>query len=233
MAGGKIPYAVNPLKGFPIPMWQKIAYYTSALIFGTTTVIKALWFGTNVRSNRLVTHKYSGEKFFGWTDPVDVNQLKEIKKKTRTAIPTILASVIAGSLRRFDERFPKVGAGISDVTDIGAVAAILPYPSLHLMNRFTIANFSVPTGDMSRRRRLDLTHKACLRLSHSPEPLLNFWMFGFFGLFPAPVYRFMMQSAGTPLVFSNLPGAANNFQLMGDTVSDGGAWVPLLTVAGK
>ncbi len=35
------------------------------------------------------------------------------------------------------------------------------------------------------------------------------------------------------MIFSNLPGASATFELMGDSVSDGGAWVPLLTVAGK
>lgn len=195
-------------------------------------MIRNFWFGTVTRSNRLVTPKYSGQRSFAWRS-IQLQMLKDIKFQTRTSIPSVLTCAIASALRRFDAAFPIPNGSIGEVTDCGAVAAILPYPDLELTNRFTIANLTIPTGkEVSRKDRLARTHKACVKLSRSPEPILNFWAISFFGHFPIPIQNFLMKSAGTPLVFSNLPGAAKSFSLLGDSVEAGGAWIPLLTCAG-
>ena len=231
MAGGSIPFAVNPLKGFPVPAWQQYLYYINAIVFGATTALKAAWNGQMV-NNRLVTRRYNGEKYFAWTDEMDLNVLKEIKMKTKSNIPTVLASTVAGAIRSYDRAFPTKRGGIGNETEMGAVAALLPYPSFHLQNRFTIFNFPVPTGDMTALARLRLTHEKGLAYSTCPEPLVNFYLFNFFGRFPCFLQNMLMGSCGTSMIFSNLPGASETFKLWDDAIHDGGAWIPLLTVAG-
>ncbi|CAG7834268.1 unnamed protein product [Allacma fusca] len=233
MAGGKIPYAVNPLKGYPVPAGLKFLYFVNAIIFSTTSALKATWNGRHM-NNRLVTPQYSGEKFYAWSEALDLNILKEIKVKTKTSISIILASIVAGALRAYGQKYPhpEKKESFGDESYIGAVAAVLPYPNYNLRNRFTIFNFPVPTGDMTSSSRLKLTYNKGVEFAQSPEPIVNYLMFNFFGRLPIAIHNYVMRSCGTPIIFSNLPGASETFSLWDDAVAEGGAWVPLLTTAG-
>ncbi|CAG7687313.1 unnamed protein product [Allacma fusca] len=49
---------------------------------------------------------FSGITNHSWSRPINLEKIKEIKSVTRNSVPTILANVIAGALRKRDESLP-------------------------------------------------------------------------------------------------------------------------------
>jgi hypothetical protein len=229
---GEFPYMVDPLAPLGVPQWKEVLYIVSCAFFGLTTVVKNLYAASRIKS-RFLMKRYSGKQIFGWSAPIPIQLMKEIRRGTRANVPTILSSVALGALKALDEAHPLKAERMKSLA-LGLVGAILPYPDLCPKNRFTVVNFSSSgIREETRLKCLLATKREMRKLARDPDALVNYTVFRLLGKFPAFLVQLVMGGGSMSVVFSNVPWARKRVQLWGQEVEEVAGWMPLLTTAGE
>ncbi|CAG7831236.1 unnamed protein product [Allacma fusca] len=246
MTDGDFPFSADPKIPLIRNKWRRYLVTLGCFLFGVKTAMRTVIVAAGVQ-NRFVTRQFSGNTNHSWSRPIQLERIKEIKGVTRSSVPTILASVIAGALRKLDESYPvlkegkdcdrgqeggEVFAKPSDELLMGMIGAVLPYKDVAPKNRYTVVNFTANTSPCTRLRRLEAFDREMKGLAAKPDFLVNLWMFQIFGRFPAFFVQNMMKNGGSPVVISNTPWARRSVKMLGDPVQDLGGWVPLLAFSG-
>jgi len=230
----EFPYPVNPLKPLKISKFIIFLGNLYCIVLASFTIIKSFYIGRAAK-NRFAINKYSGKRHYGWSDKIDVSLIKRIGVSTKVSVPTVLASATAGALRQLETAYPSspgINKYVSEELLIGLVSARLPYPDIRPRNRFTVTHFHLPTGDMPWYQRVLKTNEEILKLVWEPAFHLNYFLFKFFGRFPVFVIQNIMESAGNPISFSNVPMTNRKISFLGNPTSECAGWAPLLTNTG-
>jgi hypothetical protein len=232
----EFPYPVDPLKPLKISKFLIILGNIYCVLMAAWTIVKSFHIGRAAK-NRFATDKYTGLRHYSWSDKIDVSLIKKIGTSNKVSVPTVLSSATASALRQLEKKYPAGGSSkeysaLPDQLLIGLVTARLPYPDINPRNRFTVTHFNLPTGDMSWYQRVKKTNNEIQKLFWEPALHLNYFLFKFFGRFPIPVLQNIMENAGNPISFSNVPMTKEKISLWGNPTSDCAGWAPLLTNTG-
>lgn len=239
--GASFPYPVNPLmESGKISKCQRVLYDLSCVILGAFTMVKSVINASQLKS-RFVTLRYNGKRNFGWSESISVERLRRIKATYKSSVPAMLATALGGAFQKLNEKYPHALYGNPEEIIIGLVSALVPYPNHDLRNQFTVVHFPVNTGNLDdgklesgfRLQRLQITNRDMIRIGRDPMVYLNYFMFKYFGRFPACIIQKMMENGGLPVVFSNVPMSTQTVEFWGNPVVTAAGWPPLLTNTGN
>jgi hypothetical protein len=110
---------------------------------------------------------------------------------------------------------------------------MLPYKSRQFQNHFTTFKIPCHGKELNRITRLKETDGICRKVSYSCEPIFYFFIMRFAGYLPRGVQDVLADFAGTSVLFSNVPGPIEPYQIFGGEVVDAGAWLPMVKTYGK
>ncbi|CAL8123323.1 unnamed protein product [Orchesella dallaii] len=229
-------YCMDPLKPFPGMTLLKSAWiHFKALTVGPLDFILTLK-SSILDDSPLILRKYSHKKFVDWSKPIDLELVKEIKNRSGASIASILVSAITGGLRNLQEGLAiKKGVQsivIPETISMGNMVVMLPYPTREMQNHFTTFSVPYPLAEENMIRRLRTSDQVGRSYLGSSEPWFHFYVMKFSALCPRLVQDVLMELPAAPIVFSNIPGIKEPFQIFERQLVDVGAWLPLFKAYG-
>lgn len=238
--GASFPFPVNPLMhSGKVSKCQRLLYDLSCIILGAFTMVKSVINAGRLKS-RFVTPRYTGKRHFGWSESISVESLRRIKATCKASVPAMLTTALGGAFRKLNEKYPDAQHINPEEIVIGLVSALVPYPNHDLRNQFTVVHFPVHTAELevkddkgTRLQRLQIISRDMTKIGRDPMVYLNYFMFKYFGRFPAFIIQNMMENGGLPVVFSNVPMSTETVEFWGNPVITAAGWPPLLTNTGK
>jgi len=229
-----LKFAIDPLKPFPgSNFWTNSYFNIKAFLFGPLEFLLTLKSAIEDKSSLIVKRKYSNKKVLEWTNPIDMNFLKEIRRNSGCSVASILMSAFTGALQTLYEKRPNELGPVPKELNVGNMAIMLPYKSRQFQNHFATFRIPCPVAGNNRLERLKQTDKISRQISFSCEPIFNFFIMKFSGYLPRIVQDTLADLAGTPVLFSNVPGPMEPYRIFGGEVVDAGAWLPMIKTYGK
>ncbi len=164
-----------------------------------------------------------------WSDPIDLQQIKDIAKASDATVNDVLVSALAGALERYQLDHP----GGGDAVDIPTMIPVnlrplhLPLPR-ELGNRFSLVLLLLPSGLATATERLAETKLRMDRIKRSPEPVITFAMIQGIGLLGRRLSRLLVTffAGKASGVTTNVPGPREHRYLAGTRITSLLGWVP-------
>jgi len=235
LADRKLKFAIDLMRRMAGTSWFKDLYLSlRAAMLGPAEFLHDLKMGMQEQS-LLYLDKYSNKKFVGWSRPVDLEMLKEIKVRSGCSIPAILMTGVTGAIREYHKRkFSWFDRGtVPEEISCANIMAMLPVNEKKLQNKFAPFRIVYPLREESCCIRLKLTDETGRQCSQSGQPYFNYFVVRLAGCFPQSFQDFLSRIAGTPMVFSNVPGPVNQYRMFGGDVIEHGVWLPPLGKFGR
>jgi WS/DGAT/MGAT family acyltransferase len=166
-------------------------------------------------------------KRVAWSEPVAVDDVKEIGRALQGTVNDVLLSAMTGGLRRYlVEKGKKVDGvnfraampvnlrSLDDMADLG--------------NQFGLIFLSLPVGIADPVARLAELHKRSDALKRSAEPVVVYRILQLLGIVPRAVQRLVVSlfAAKTTAVMTNVPGPREVLYLAGHAIREIFFWVP-------
>ncbi|ODN06199.1 hypothetical protein Ocin01_00492 [Orchesella cincta] len=229
-------YCMDPMKPFPgMTLWRNAWIHFKALTVGPLDFILTLK-ASILDDSPLILRKYSHKKFVDWSKPIDLDLVKEIKNCSGASIASILVSAITGALRNLQETLAikqnLKSIVIPETISMGNMVVMLPYPTREMQNHFTTFSVPYPLAEENMIKRLRSSDQIGRSYLGSSEPWFHFYVMKFSALCPKLVQDILMELPAAPLVFSNIPGIKEPFQIFDRQLVDVGAWLPLFKAYG-
>ena len=166
-------------------------------------------------------------KRVAWSEPVPLDEVKEVGRRLGGTINDVLLSAMTGGLRRYLDRHGERGHGLS-------FRAVMPVNlrSLERMselgNRFGLIFLSLPLGEDDPVSRLAELRRRALALKRSAEPVVVYAILRLLGVVPLAVQRLVVKIFGTKdtAVMTNVPGPREVLHLAGVPIQEIFFWVP-------
>ena len=228
MADYPVNLSVDPLKPLKISWFYRTIPYVLMAVIGARSLIKSLMLKeTNCFHGKPMT----GPKYVGWSRPVNLNTLKQVKTATNTSTTAVLISCFGGALRSLAQ---KKNLEVPSSIYAAATVAMLPYPNIKFQNRFTSAHVPIEIGLPTQVQRLKSAFKHANNMARSPDILMNYHMMQLTGAFPAIIVDEIMKNLNSTMLLSNVPGPAEDVYMFGgDKLVDAVAWGPFKGVTGN
>jgi hypothetical protein len=234
LSDSSLKFAIDPLKPFPgTNFWSTSYFNLKAFLFGPLAFLLTLKSAIEDKSSLIIEKRYSRRKVLDWSNPIDMNFLKELRRASGASVASILMTAFGGAVRTLHEKRPKELGPVPDELNVGSMALMLPYKSRQFQNHFTTFRIPCPVKELNRIKRLKETDGTCRKVSYSCEPIFNFFIMRFAGYLPRVVQDILADLAGTPVLFSNVPGPIEPYRIFGGEVVDAGAWLPMVKTYGK
>jgi diacylglycerol O-acyltransferase / wax synthase len=162
-----------------------------------------------------------------WSDPIPLEEVKEIGRAMESTINDVLLAALTGALRRYQE---ERGGPVEDLRafiPVNLRPLDAPIPR-ELGNRFGLVFLDLPVKEVEPRRRLRALKQRMDMLKRSPEAALTFGMLGMVGMAPAAVERAVVEvlAAKGTLIMTNVPGPRHPVYLAGTKLAGLMFWVP-------
>ncbi len=167
------------------------------------------------------------EKRAAWSDPLPLDDVKQVGKATGTTVNDVLLAAMAGALRRYlDDR----GSAVADLTAVVPVnlrPRDEPVPR-ELGNHFGLVYLTLPVGLEGAADRLREVHRRMNDLKSSPEPVVALGILRAMGMAPVAVQSLIVRTmAGrATAVMTNVPGPSDPLYLAGNEVDTIMFWAP-------
>lgn len=167
----------------------------------------------------------TGRKRLAWSDPVPLDDIKELGRAKGATVNDVLMDAITGALHRVVD---------ADGRQVRLVRAAVPVDlrdpahPVGLGNRFGLVILPLPVGVADPDRRLALLQRRMGALKCSPEAVVILVALGVLGHLPAVAQRAVIRLLGskTSLVLTNVPGPPRPVYLAGTRVPELQYWVP-------
>ncbi|HEY7213924.1 MAG TPA: wax ester/triacylglycerol synthase family O-acyltransferase [Thermoanaerobaculia bacterium] len=167
------------------------------------------------------------EKRVAWSEPVPLDDVKEVGRRLGGTINDVLVSAMTGGLRRYLDRHGERGHGLS-------FRAVMPVNlrSLERMselgNRFGLIFLSLPLGEDDPVSRLAELRRRSQALKRSAEPVVVYAILRLMGVVPLAVQKLVVKIFGTKAtaVMTNVPGPREVLRLAGVPIQEIFFWVP-------
>ena len=166
-------------------------------------------------------------KRVAWSEPIAVDDVKEVGRALEGTINDVLLSAMTGGLRRYLDRKGKKAHGLNfraampvnlrpldDMADLG--------------NQFGLVFLSLPVGIDDPVERLDELRRRSVALKRSAEPVVVYGILKLLGIVPLAVQRLVVKifAAKTTAVMTNVPGPREELYLAGKPIGEIFFWVP-------
>ncbi|RBY89570.1 WS/DGAT domain-containing protein [Blastococcus sp. TF02A-30] len=172
-------------------------------------------------------------KSAAWGDPVPLEVVAGIGRRTGTTVNDVCTALVAGALARYLARSPhgpRLSTGDDDVAWMVPVnlAAPAPQPPEQLGNHFALVLVPLPVGPRSFPDRLAVVHRRIRRIRDSWEPVLTLGLSDALTRSPALVGGAVTRWLGGKAVgvLTNVPGPRAPMSLAGAPVAGVVGWAP-------
>jgi diacylglycerol O-acyltransferase / wax synthase len=166
-------------------------------------------------------------KRVAWSDPIPVEEVREIGKALGGTLNDVLLSAMTGGLRRYLDRKGKRGEGIN--FRAAMPVNLRPLSKLaELGNQFGLVFLSLPVGAKNALERLKELRRRSLALKRSAEPVVVYAILRLLGIVPLAVQRMVVSifATKTTAVMTNVPGPRETLYLAGKPIEEIFFWVP-------
>lgn len=162
-----------------------------------------------------------------WSDPIDLQLIKDIAKASDATVNDVLVSALAGAIERYQIERGGRAVDIPTMIPVNLRPMHLPLPR-ELGNRFALVVLMLPSGLTTAAERLAETKRRMDRIKRSPEPVITFALIQAIGrmgrrLSSALVTFFAGKASG---VTTNVPGPREPRYLAGTRITSLLGWVP-------
>ena len=162
-----------------------------------------------------------------WSDPIDLQLIKDIAKNSDATVNDVLVSALAGALERYQQEHGGSTVDIPTMIPVNLRPMHLPLPR-ELGNRFALVLLLLPSGMGTAAERLAETKRRMDQIKRSPEPVITFALIQGIGrlgrrLSRALVTFFAGKASG---VTTNVPGPREPRYLAGTRITSLLGWVP-------
>lgn len=162
-----------------------------------------------------------------WSEPIDLQLIKDIAKTSEATVNDVLVSALAGAIERYQVERGGPPVDIPTMIPVNLRPMHLPLPR-ELGNRFALVLLLLPSGLTTAAERLAETKRRMDRIKRSPEPVITFAMIQGIGrlgrrLSSTLVTFFADKASG---VTTNVPGPREPRYLAGTRITSLLGWVP-------
>ncbi|HSB56155.1 MAG TPA: WS/DGAT domain-containing protein [Gemmatimonadales bacterium] len=179
--------------------------------------------------DRTVLHgpRVSGKKQVAWTEPLDLQVLKDIKNRLGATVNDVLMAAVSGALSRYIER--RAGQAIVRLRISMPVSIRNPAAKITLENRFAAVPLELPAGIAQARERVARVKERMDALKKSVAPIVIYGI-------QSALLKVLPQAASRGLidflankctaVVTNVPGPQRGLTLGGARLRSLLFWVP-------
>ena len=171
--------------------------------------------------------EFGMKKRVAWSDPVALDDVKEIGKRYGAKVNDVLAAGMTGALRNY---LARRGVDVDHITVRAMVPVDLrpPERGLDLGNDFGLVVLELPIGSRGPVKRLQATRTSMDALKRSPEALAIKTLFNIFGRGPKLIEDLAVDLFGSKasVVLTNVPGPRQTLHLAGVEIDRIMFWVP-------
>lgn len=167
------------------------------------------------------------EKRAVWSQPIDLQRIRSIGRRTGATVNDLLLAAVSGALRRY------LSQRLHDVEglDIRAVVPVNLRPlesAPELGNQFGLVFLSLPLGAEEPLERIFELKKRMDAIKDSPEALVAFQILRGLGTAPGPVFDLVLGQFGkkATAVMTNVMGPTEPVYFAGVRVTQTMFWVP-------
>ncbi len=167
------------------------------------------------------------EKTAEWVDPMSLDKIKEIGKRTGTTVNDVLLAMVAGTLRRY---LAEHDAGVDEVMWMVPVS-VKPFdPGMpkELGNHFALIAFEMPLNIEDRKQLLFEVNRRINRIKNSKEAVITFGVQRVISQTPERLNVFLTNFFANKAVgvLTNVPGPREQIALAGTPVEAMLGWAP-------
>jgi diacylglycerol O-acyltransferase / wax synthase len=167
------------------------------------------------------------EKRAAWSDPLPLDEVKQIRKAFQCTVNDVLLTVVAGALGRYIEARGEVSKNLN----IHGVIPVNLRPvelDEELGNKFGLVFLNLPIGVHDPVERLRRMKKNMDSLKASVEPIATFGIINLLGAIPPRLQELAVDFFDTKgtTVMTNVPGTQTQLYLAGAPINTVMAWVP-------
>ena len=171
------------------------------------------------------------EKRAALSDPLDLEEIKQVGNVFDATINDILLTIIAGAMRRYiesrragDDRGKPSGKPVRGLIPVN----LRQKEDSGLGNQFGLIFVSLPIGIENPVERLKTLKSGVDRLKATPEALTSYWILGLLGSLPAWAQQISVSifDAKSTTIITNVPGPRQELHIAGAPVNTLMAWVP-------
>lgn len=167
------------------------------------------------------------EKRAAWSEPIPLDDIKQVGSMFRGTINDVLLNAVAGALRRY---MIQRGATV-DGLNIRAVVPVNlrpPGPITELGNRFSVVFLDLPIGIDDPFDRLLELKRRMQGIKGTPEATVAFGILNMIGAMPPQLAEISVNMFGSKAtaVMTNVPGPRQTIYMAGSPISKIMFWVP-------
>ena len=166
-------------------------------------------------------------KRVAWSEPITIDEVKEVGRALKATINDVLLSAMTGGLRRYLGHRGETADGVSfraampvnlrpldDMADLG--------------NQFGLIFLSLPVGIEDPVERLVVLRERSQALKRSAEPVVVYAILKLLGMSPLALQKVAVSIFGTKAtaVMTNVPGPREVLHLAGKPIREIFFWVP-------
>ncbi len=162
-----------------------------------------------------------------WSEPIPLEDLREMGHQTGTTINDIVLTAMAGSFRKYLQSRDGLVDEVTAVIPFNLREPGKPLPTT-LGNLFGLVFLGLPVNTGNRRTRLQEIHERMDRIKHSPEGAISYGLLGALGKTAPQVEKRLIDvfsSRGTAVI-TNVPGPREKVFLAGTPVAGVLVWAP-------
>lgn len=162
-----------------------------------------------------------------WSDPFDLNMVKQIGKSMNATVNDVLVAAVSGALRRYLQAH-------GDTVNSGEMRAMVPVNlrnpkvGIKLGNQFALVYLNLPVSLPDPEQRLLAVKRQMDVLKSSPEPMIVFQLLSIIGMLPGLVadQATTWFSTKASMVLTNVPGPRQTLYFAGKAMDRVLFWVP-------
>lgn len=166
-------------------------------------------------------------KRVAWSEPITVEDVKEVGKALGGTLNDVLLSAMTGGLRRYLDRYGEKAEGLNFRAAMPVNLRPLERMA-QLGNQFGLIFLSLPVGAKNAVERLRELHRRALALKRSAEPVVVYAILRMLGIVPLAVQKMVVKifASKTTAVMTNVPGPREVLYLAGKPIQEIFFWVP-------
>ncbi len=168
------------------------------------------------------------EKIPAWSDPLPLEEVKNMGKTIGATVNDVLLSVVSGALRRYMMKRVNVVPPRLNIRAAVPLNLRPPEPDIRLGNEFGLLFLSLPLSIGDPLERLKEVKRRSLELKQSVQSQMVFGVLNLIGMVPRFIQRLIVNFFGTKItaVMTNVPGPQHPIFLAGKEVQTILFWVP-------
>ncbi len=167
------------------------------------------------------------EKRAAWSEPIALNDVRQVGSMFRGTINDVLLNAVSGALRRYMIQRGATADGLN-IRAVVPVNLRPPGPITELGNRFSVVFLDLPIGIDDPFDRLLELKRRMEGIKGTPEAMVAFGILNLIGTLPPQLAEVAVNMFGSKAtaVMTNVPGPRQQIYLAGSPISKIMFWVP-------